>query len=158
MTNSSPWWDYVERIGGSNQSAIAARMTSGGHPFTPASINRWRHSVPKPGNVAAFAITHGRPVLEAFVAAGFITEEQAGAQVTVEKAADLTAGELVAELARRVGAEGTSGAPASAAAPADGSHGEPETAGDRLRRQGPKVAPRTGHTASSRGKRPHESK
>lgn len=154
MTTKSPWWDYVQRVGGDNQAAIAARMSRGEHTITAASISRWQHSVPKPGNVAAFAIAFDRPVLEAFVAAGFITEEQAGAQVTITKPADLTQAELVAELARRVNGE----EPASGAASGAGSLGEPETAGDRLRRLGPKAAARTAHSASSTGTRRRENR
>lgn len=160
---TNTWWAYVERIGGTNQSAIAKRMTDGGTPFTPASISRWRDSVPKPSSVRAFASAYGRPVLEAFVAAGFLDERDVDPDWSPEVVKLLDTVEtsvLISELSRRVSdAEGgaSSDAPASEAEQSDGQRGEPETAGDRLRRQGPKVAPRAGHGASSRGKRPHES-
>lgn len=160
MTNT--WWEYVERIGGPNQSAIAKRMTERGASITPASINRWRDSVPKTSSVRAFAMTYDRPVVEAFIAAGFLAESDIDPTWSPDLVVLLDTVEtsvLLKELSRRVsGAEGATGdAPASAAERPSEQHGERLTAADRLRMQGPKVAPRTGHTERSKGKRPHGS-
>lgn len=67
------WWEYVERVsGGASQAAIAKRIG-----LTSPSVSRWQSSAPKPENVVMFARSYGRPVLEAFVAAGFLTAEDA---------------------------------------------------------------------------------
>jgi transcriptional regulator with XRE-family HTH domain len=91
------WSAYVAQHGGDNQTEIA-RQTG----LSAASISRWKSSAPKPENVARFANAYGRPVLEALVAAGHITEEQAGVQVTRVDLSTLNTEELMAELTRRL--------------------------------------------------------
>lgn len=92
------WWEYVQRIAGTASPSEISRRTGIGQ----SSIGRWGSSSPKPENVAVFARAYERPVLEAFVAAGFLTEEEAG---TKEIPSDLTyvPGEaLLAEMKRRL--------------------------------------------------------
>ncbi|KAB8186947.1 XRE family transcriptional regulator [Nonomuraea phyllanthi] len=92
------WWTYVQQIAGQASAREISRRTGIGQ----TSVNRWQHASPKPENVATFARTYERPVLEAFVAAGFLTEEEAG---TTEIPTDLTyvPGEvLIAEMKRRL--------------------------------------------------------
>lgn len=63
---------------GNDQQQEAARKAG----FNPSTISRWLKTG-KPGeagNVAAFARAYGRPVLEAFVAAGFLKPEEAKAR------------------------------------------------------------------------------
>ncbi|MEV0994697.1 helix-turn-helix transcriptional regulator [Nonomuraea sp. NPDC050202] len=92
------WWEYVERVsGGISQDAIGKRMG-----MRQTSISRWQSTTPKPQTVAAFARAFDRPVLEAFIAAGFLTEEDAGLR---EVPADLTVVDsdlLLAEIRRRL--------------------------------------------------------
>ncbi|WP_242890752.1 hypothetical protein [Actinomadura litoris] len=68
------WWKYVcETAGTDNQSTIAARI--GRHP---SSLNKWpQGATPRVESVRAFAEAYDRPILEAFVAAGLLTEEEA---------------------------------------------------------------------------------
>lgn len=69
----SSWWSYVQRVSrDASQQAIAERTGIG-----QSSVGRWKTSEPKPGNVRAFALSYGRPVLEAFVAAGFLNQREA---------------------------------------------------------------------------------
>lgn len=69
-----PWWKYVEQVArGDTQARIGARIG-----VTGPSIGRWsKGALPDPSTAAAFAREYGRPVLEAFVAAGFLTAEEA---------------------------------------------------------------------------------
>ncbi|MBE1606224.1 helix-turn-helix domain-containing protein [Actinopolymorpha pittospori] len=53
-----------------SQNEIARRLG-----IAPSSVNRWQTGDPKPESVRAFAIEYGRPVPEAFVAAGFMQPE-----------------------------------------------------------------------------------
>lgn len=92
------WWDYVSRIAkGETQERIARRIN-----VTSPSVGRWKTSAPKPENVAAFARAYGRPVLEAFIAAGFLSETDAAAQVTITRQQDPSDDELLDLLRRRL--------------------------------------------------------
>jgi len=97
------WWRYVERISaGDDQKAIAAKAG-----IDQSTVSRWKSSK-SPGkaeNVAAFARAYERPVVEAFVAAGFITGEEAGERPAAAPSLDdLTDDELLAEVRRRMAA------------------------------------------------------
>lgn len=94
------WWDYVERVaGGLTQAAIAERMD-----ITQGTVNRWRRSEPKPATVAAFARAFGRPVLEAFIGAGFLSAEDAQIREVPADLATVPSAALVGEIARRLDA------------------------------------------------------
>ena len=67
------WWEYVDRIkGGDTQDAVATAVGVKG-----STISRWKSGGVDPRHAAAFARHYGRPVLEAFVAAGFLTPAEA---------------------------------------------------------------------------------
>lgn len=92
------WWEYVQRIAKTNSPSEIGRRTGIGQ----SSIGRWDSSSPKPESVAAFARAYGRPVLEAFIEAGFLTKEEAK---MTEAPSDLTKVELedlLTEALRRV--------------------------------------------------------
>ena len=76
------WWEYVQRhAAGETQAAIAAAAG-----VTGPTVSRWstgKQGV-DPRAAAAFARAYRRPVLEAFVAAGFLTAEEAKARPSVE--------------------------------------------------------------------------
>lgn len=74
---SESWWEYVQRVSGhALQTEIADRVE-----INQGTVSRWKsgESV-RPISVAAFARAYDRPVLEAFVAAGFLTTADISAQ------------------------------------------------------------------------------
>lgn len=94
-----PWWAYVQRHSRrSTNVAIAAAVG-----FTASSVGRWKVSTPDPAHTAAFARSYGRPVLEGFVAAGYLTPEEAGEAPTPAPSLGVfTDSELLAEIAIRM--------------------------------------------------------
>lgn len=94
------WWDYVKRhSAGAVNSHIAEAVG-----ITPSSVGRWgKGSKPDPAQAAAFARAYGRPVLEAFVAAGFLTAAEAGEKPSAPPSlASLSGDELLDEVRRRM--------------------------------------------------------
>src|SRR5687767_2579856 len=70
------WPEYVRRLSrGDNQVAIEARTS-----IDQGTVSRWLNgkTTPSPGQAAKFAQSYDGNVLEAFVAAGFLTAEEAG--------------------------------------------------------------------------------
>lgn len=98
------WRLYIQQVIGSDRQIDVARKTG----VDQTTISRWlsaEQDAPRLSSqaVAAFARGYGRPVLEAFVVAGFLTPEEAG--MPVDPVVDLTkveVGDLVAELNRRL--------------------------------------------------------
>lgn len=103
------WSDYLKAAApGAQQRDIA--LAAG---VDQATVSRWQRSgaPPRPENVAAFARAYRRPVLEAFVAAGFLTKNEARERPRGRPRLDLIDdGELLAELARRLGVQSASAA------------------------------------------------
>ena len=93
------WWAYVQQHAGhEKQNAVGKKVGISG-----ASIGRWEASAPKPQHVAAFARAYGRPVLEAFIAAGYLTAEEAGEKPSAPPSlTDMADDELLTEVARRM--------------------------------------------------------
>jgi transcriptional regulator with XRE-family HTH domain len=70
------WPEYVRRVSrGDNQVAIEARTS-----IDQGTVSRWLRgkTTPSPAQAAKFAQSYDGNVLEAFVAAGFLTAEEAG--------------------------------------------------------------------------------
>ncbi len=97
---SQSWWEYVERISAyASQKDIAA--TTG---LEQSSVSRWKLSgaTPRWEAVVATARAYNRPPIEAFIAAGYITPEEAAEVVRlVASPAELSTQDLLAELGRR---------------------------------------------------------
>ena len=94
------WWAYVQkRAKGESNSRIAQAVG-----VTPSSVSRWGGgSMPDPAQAAAFARAYGRPVLEAFVAAGFLTPQEARERPSTPPSIDdLTDEELLDEIRKRM--------------------------------------------------------
>jgi hypothetical protein len=92
------WWQYVSQVAGTATPSEIARRVG----LTPSSVSRWQLSTPKPETAAAFARAYDRPVIEALIAAGVVTAEEAG---VTEVAADLSSvpvDDLLAEIRRRL--------------------------------------------------------
>lgn len=100
------WWEYVQRIADTTRQRDIAERTG----IDATNVTRWKSGqVPKAAMVAEFARAYERPVLEAFVAAGFLTPDEA--KVRPAPAPDysqLTNDELLELVRRRMGeADGT---------------------------------------------------
>lgn len=94
------WRKYVESITDDGPTAIAARIG-----VTAPSVSRWwgPTSRPRPEQAASFARAYNRPVLEAFIAAGFLTAEEAGEKPSAPPSlTSLDDDELLAEVRRRM--------------------------------------------------------
>lgn len=100
--NMEDWSDYVRRIaGGLNQLEIAAKTG-----LAQTNIGRWmrgEHVIPKAESVVAFARAFNEPPVEALVAAGYITAEEAGARARKAKTPlrEYSEHELIDELSSR---------------------------------------------------------
>jgi hypothetical protein len=72
--NSQEWGRYVRHvIGSDNQPTVAAKVG-----VDQTVVGRWKKGmVPSPANVGSFAQEYGRDILEAFVAASFMSADQA---------------------------------------------------------------------------------
>lgn len=103
------WSTYVRRVVGTERQTEVARRTG----IDQTTISRWLNPDGKGSqrissqSVAKFARGYERPVLEAFVVAGFLTAEEAG--VTTSEPPDLAQVDdatLVAEVQRRLATGG----------------------------------------------------
>lgn len=99
----SPWTMYVLSVIDADERQIDVARRTG---IDQTTVGRWLNGDVKAitsQNVAKFARAYDRPVLEAFVVAGFLTEYEAGIKrsdiVQWERVSD---DELVRELQRRL--------------------------------------------------------
>lgn len=112
------WWAYVERVTGDDDGVTIA----GKLQVNQSTVSRWRTS-DTPGkveNVVALARAYGRPVLEALLAAEFLTEQEA--RVRPRAAPDytqLTNDELLELVRARMREEGELGGDTAATTPPD---------------------------------------
>lgn len=106
------WWDYVQHVTGGIPNAHIAEAID----ITAPSVGRWRRgSKPDPQQAATFARVYKRPVLEAFLAAGFLTPEEAQQRPSAAPSlAELTDDELLVEVAHRMRRGGTDASTAEA--------------------------------------------
>ena len=95
------WWTYVERVGGGvAQKELAARSGIEATAFT-----RWKQGQnrPRAEQVVQFARAYGKAPLEALIAAGYITAEEAYEVVVLEASIeDFSDAALLAEIDRRL--------------------------------------------------------
>lgn len=102
------WYEYVvETAGTASQTQIAADTGIG-----QSTLAKWKKGIkPSPAQVAKFATEMKRQgrkieVLDAFVVAEFLTPEQAGVRPTATpRLSAVSEGQLVAEVAKRLGVE-----------------------------------------------------
>lgn len=94
------WWAYVQRVAPGQPNARIAKETG----IAPSSVGRWgKGSGPDPEAAANFARAYDRPVLEAFIAAGFLTAAEAGEKPSAAPSlASLSADDLLKEVRRRM--------------------------------------------------------
>jgi len=96
------WWEWVQRHldeHGWTPSDLARHAK-----INRSIIGRWRDGAqPEVRTARALAVALGRPVLEVLVAAELLTPEEAGVtDITVISVAQMSDGELLAELAERL--------------------------------------------------------
>jgi len=100
--NMEDWSVYVRRVsGGRGQLDIAAKTG-----LAQTNIGRWLRGdmvVPKAESVVTFARAYGQSPIEALVAAGYITAEEAGVRPPKAKTPlkDFSERELLEEVLRR---------------------------------------------------------
>lgn len=100
----STWSEYVESAAGTTNQSEISRRTG----VSQASVSRWFDgSTPSPAHAALFAQTYDRNVLEAFVAAGFLTQAEAGTRPPTP--AGFSSVELVRKLTLRLDPEHAEG-------------------------------------------------
>lgn len=94
------WSDYVRHTIGTDQQVDAARRTR----VDQTTISRWVRGgqAGRAENVVKFARAYQRPVLEALVVAGFISESEARAQVTITKRENPSDEQLLELIAARL--------------------------------------------------------
>ncbi|MBB1512023.1 helix-turn-helix transcriptional regulator [Tessaracoccus sp. MC1627] len=95
------WTQFVRTVATETPHAEIGRRIG----ITGASVGRWFSlgSLPDPQTAAKFARAFRRPVLEAFVAAGFLTADEAGEQPTAPPSlATLSDDDLIEEVRRRM--------------------------------------------------------
>lgn len=99
------WWSYVQRISEGAPNVRIAEMTG----VSPSSISRWRAGGVDAATAASFARGFGRPVLEAFIAAGFLTPDEAGQRpASAPSLTELDDDDLLKEVGRRMREGGSS--------------------------------------------------
>lgn len=101
MRPVNTWYDYVRHISGNATQKTIAEAAD----VDQTTVSRWKEGAfsPSPGAVSALARNYGRNVLEAFVAAGFLTDEEAGTPPPPTVDLATVEGELLAaEVARRL--------------------------------------------------------
>lgn len=94
------WWSYVKSVAQGDTNATIAKKVG----ISAPSVSRWQgKNSADPTTAAAFARAYGRPVLEAFVAAGFLTADEAGEQPAAPPSlATLSDDDLIEEVRRRM--------------------------------------------------------
>lgn len=110
------WWTYVTRTSGTESPKAMATKTGIDGP----NFSKWKAGqIPGPQVVAAFARAYDVPVLEAFVAAGFLTAEEARQRPAAQPSWDgIPDAELVRIISRRLlEGRGSSGTPIAAEGP-----------------------------------------
>jgi transcriptional regulator with XRE-family HTH domain len=98
---SNPWAEYVRRIvGGLKQVQIAERTG-----LAQTNVGRWLRGepgMPKAESVVALARAFNQPPVEALVAAGYVTNEEASAEFCVRTSlGEYSIDELLAEIRSR---------------------------------------------------------
>lgn len=111
------WSQYVRTHAGDDLNRVVAERTGVSEP----NVSRWKNSgqTPRAEHVAAFARSYHRPVLEAFIAAGFLTPEEARARpAAAPDYSQLSNDELLKLVRERMREDGGSGGDTAAKTPA----------------------------------------
>lgn len=90
------WWGYVQRISDGATGAAIAKAVG----IAQSSVTRWQTGGVRPQHAAEFARHYGRPVLEAFLAAGFLTPDEAKVRPVAQPDLGSLSDEQVLDLVR----------------------------------------------------------
>jgi hypothetical protein len=98
---SESWWEYVQRVSAhaSNKDVAAAAQ------MDPSAITRWKKGEkPRAESVVAFARGYRRPVLEALIAADYITQDDLEPKAVQihDSVTELSDSDLLMEMQRRL--------------------------------------------------------
>lgn len=98
---ANDWWGYITRHAGERLTQKQVAEVSG---VDQSTISRWkREGASRPENIIKFARAFRRPPVEALIAAGYLTEDEAADVVTIRPVvADLTDDALLDEVRRRM--------------------------------------------------------
>lgn len=101
--NEVTWAEYVLAVSGSDSGRVVAAKVG----QSESAVSRWKNGtvVPFPREAVAFARAYDRVPVEALIAAGYLTEEEAGLTLDPPreiKLRDYTDLELARETLRRV--------------------------------------------------------
>jgi hypothetical protein len=96
--NSVTWLEYVRKWSKRAADSDVAQPLG----LANSTVGRWGRSGPSPAAVRAFAVHYDRPVLEAFLAAGFLTESQASEHVVSADLRSLSDEDLIREVQSRM--------------------------------------------------------
>jgi hypothetical protein len=101
MPEQTPWSRYIEATsGGALNTVIAAKVN-----VDPATLGRWRTGAVAPGprQVVDYARAYGLSPIGALIAAGYLTAEEVGIEVTIPSSSlsDYSTGALAEEVASR---------------------------------------------------------
>ena len=96
------WSDYLQAIAGDDTGRQIAQKTGN----SESTVSRWRSGayLPEPRQAVAVARIYARNPIEALIAAGYLTEDEAGISVETPRALQLRAFtdiELAREIVRR---------------------------------------------------------
>lgn len=96
----NPWWDYVEMISDRAQQKDVATATG----IDASTVSRWSSGkqAPSPKQVVTLARAYRRSPLEGLIAAGFLSQDEAGVTVVTARAEDLTPLQLVEALREKL--------------------------------------------------------
>ncbi len=97
---SMPWWTYVQRTASGDTNLAISEQVG----ISAPSVGRWsKGMLPDVSTAAAFARAYNRPVLEAFIAAGFLTPEEASERPSATPSlATLTEVDMLEEVLQRL--------------------------------------------------------
>lgn len=104
MTEPRSWMRYVTAVARHDSQSEIARRTG----LDNSTVSRWLNPSPRavigaaPATIRAFAIAYERPVLEAFVHAGFLEPEEAGLHTGPVDWGKVSDAEFLTEVERRL--------------------------------------------------------
>jgi hypothetical protein len=70
QSDISRWWTYVKHVAQGASATEIAKITG----VNQSSVSRWQNAIPVAASVRQFAVAYHQSVIEAMIAAGYLTE------------------------------------------------------------------------------------